>query len=166
MQLQVLLPVWWTSTPSAAFPTIGASPDGSAYWTVNVPSVNTGRQATQVAADSFTSWTNVTFLKRFQIGGGAFYTSRVYGGYADNRAATQDANGLITVTPATRTILRSVPAYWRFDMRASVELSHRVNLSVNAQNITDKVYFSQAYTSHYATIAAGRTVFGTLGLRF
>ncbi|MDB5671576.1 MAG: TonB-dependent siderophore receptor, partial [Alphaproteobacteria bacterium] len=36
---------------------------------------------------------------------------------------------------------------------------------VNAQNLTDKAYFSQAYTSHYATITPGRTVFGTLSFR-
>jgi len=134
--------------------------------TVQVVSVNTGRQATQTAKDSLTAWTNLTLFKRLQIGGGAFYTSRVYGGYTDNRAATQNAAGVITVTPATKTILRSIPGYWRFDARAGFEFSRRVNLSVNVQNLTNKTYFSQAYTAHYATIAPGRSAFATLSIRY
>ena len=134
--------------------------------TVLVPSVNTGRQATQTAADSLTAWTNVTLFKRLQIGGGAFYTSRVYGGYTDNRSAVQDAAGVVTVNPATKTILRAIPSYWRFDARAALELTHGVELSVNVQNLTDATYFSQAYTAHYATIAPGRSAFGTLAVRF
>ena len=133
--------------------------------TVQVPSVNTGRQATQTARDSLTAWTNIAH-GRFQIGGGAFYTSRVYGGYTDNRSATQTAAGVVTVTPASKTILRSIPGYWRFDARASVDITHRIALSVNVQNLTDKAYFSQAYTAHYATIAPGRSAFGTLSVRF
>ena len=35
-----------------------------------------------------------------------------------------------------------------------------------AQNVTNKTYFSQTFTSHYAAIAAGRTIFGTVNLRF
>ena len=66
-----------------------------------VPSVNNGKQATQTARDSFTLWTTVEPVHGFSIGGGAFYTSRVFGGYADNRAATQNNAGVVTVSPAT-----------------------------------------------------------------
>ncbi|WP_374943034.1 TonB-dependent receptor [Sphingomonas sp.] len=134
--------------------------------TVQVVSVNTGRQATQTARDSLTAWTNVSLFGKLQVGGGAFYTSRVYGGYTDNRSATQDAAGIVTVAPATKTILRSIPGYWRFDARAAIELTHRIELSVNVQNLTDKTYFSQAYTAHYATIAPGRSAFATLAVRY
>lgn len=134
--------------------------------TVFVPSVNNGRQATQTAKDSVTAWTNVSFFDRFQIGGGAFYTSRVYGGYSDNRSATQNAAGVVTVNPATKTMLRSVPGYWRFDARAAFEITEQIELSVNVQNLTDETYFTQAYTAHYATIAPGRSAFGTVSVRF
>ena len=63
-------------------------------------------------------------------------------------------------------MLRSVPGYWRFDARAAYELAHGFELSVNVQNLTDKTYFSQAYSSHYATIAPGRSAFATLAFRF
>ena len=108
----------------------------------------------------------MTLFKKLQIGGGAFYTSRVYGGYTDNRSASQNAAGVVTVAPATKTILRSIPGYWRFDARAAFEFSPRIELSVNVQNLADKTYFSQAYTAHYATIAPGRSAFATLAVRY
>lgn len=148
----------FTALTAAAVP-------GQAAKVVAVPSVATGRRATQTPAHSLTAWTNVA-LGRLQLGGGAFYTSRVNGGYADNRAAVQNAAGVVTIVPATRTIVHSVPRYWRVDARASYRVTDAVELSVNAQNLTNETYFSQAYTSHYATIAPGRQVFATLGLRF
>lgn len=134
--------------------------------TVLVPSVNNGRQAPQTARDSVSLWTNVTLFERLQIGGGAFYVSRVFGGYADNRIATQDAAGNVTITPATKVIARTIPAYTRFDARLGYDITDKVNLSVNVQNLTDKTYFTQAFASHYATIAPGRSAFATLSVRY
>lgn len=134
--------------------------------TVLVPSVNNGKQAPQTAKDSVSLWTNVTLFEKLQIGGGVFYFSRVYGGYADNRSASQDTSGNITVKPATTVLARSVPAYTRFDARLGYDITERVNLSVNVQNLTDKTYFTQAYASHYATIAPGRSAFATLSVRY
>ncbi|WP_448662110.1 TonB-dependent receptor [Sphingomonas sp. CJ20] len=134
--------------------------------TLAVPSVNTGRQATQTAKDSFTLWADLKPTRRLSIGGGAFYTSRVFGGYQDNRSYTQNAAGVTTFTPATKVILRSIPEYWRFDARLGYKVSDNIQLSVNVQNLTDKVYYTQAYASHYATIAPGRSAFATLGFKF
>ena len=134
--------------------------------TIGVVSVNTGKQVPQTAKNSFTATTNVTVTKRLQIGGTALYMDEQIGGYADNRTATQTAAGVVSVNPATKVLTRSIPDYWRFDARASYKLTNNVDLSVNAQNVTNKTYFSQTYTSHFASIAAGRTVFGTVNLRF
>ncbi|WP_327752861.1 TonB-dependent receptor [Sphingobium sp. SJ10-10] len=134
--------------------------------TVLVTSVNTGRQFPQTAKHSFSLWTNVEVLPKLNIGGGAFYMSRVFGGYADDRKATQDSSGVVTVSPASRIIARSVPSYWRFDARASYEFNDKVGLSVNVQNLTDKLYFSQAFSNHYATMAAGRSAFATLSVKY
>jgi len=143
-----------TALTAAAMP-------GQAAKTVYVPSVNTGKQFPQTAKNSFTAWSTYE-THGVTIGGGAFYTSRVFGGYADNRTATQNSAGVVTINPATTVLARSIPAYWRFDARAAYKVTPHMELSVNAQNLTNKRYFSQAYTSHYATIAPGRTVFGTL----
>ena len=134
--------------------------------TVLVPSVNTGRQAPQTARDSVTLWTTVEPLHGVELGGGIFYTSLQYGGYADNRTATQTAAGVVTVNPATRVLERAIPSYTRYDARIAYRFNRHLEVAVTGQNLTDKVYFSQVYTSHYATIAAGRTVFGTLTLRY
>lgn len=139
---------------------------GQSAKTVLVPSVNTGRQATQVARDSVSIWTNATLFDRLQIGGGAFYMSRVYGGYSDNRSAVQNSAGTVTVVPETKVIARSIPSYWRFDARLGYDITPQVNLSVNVQNLTDETYFTQAYTAHYAMIAPGRSGFATLSVRY
>ncbi|WP_420138574.1 TonB-dependent receptor [Sphingomonas sp.] len=138
---------------------------GQAQKTVYVPSVNNGRRFPQTAKDSFTAWTSYE-THGFSLGGGAFYTSRVFGGFSDNRTATQNAAGVVTINPATTILARSIPSYWRFDGRASYKLNDHVELSVNAQNLTNKRYFNQAYSSHYASIAPGRTVFGTLSFDY
>ncbi|SEN04736.1 catecholate siderophore receptor [Sphingomonas gellani] len=143
-------------------PAIGAR----AAQTVLVPSVNTGKQLPQTAKNSFTATTNVEVLHGLQIGGTAIYTGRQFGGYADNRSATQTSAGVVTVTPATKTLYRTIDDYWRFDLRASYDVASYLQLSVNAQNVTNKTYFTQAYSSHYASIAPGRTVFGTVTLRY
>jgi catecholate siderophore receptor len=133
--------------------------------TITQASVNTGRQFPQTAKHSFTLWTNYKITHAFTLGGGAFYTSRVFAGYADNRAVT--GTGLAAVVnPATKIIERSIPEYWRFDARAAYEFNRRVELAVNVQNLTNKVYFSQTFTSHYATIAPGRSAFATLSLKY
>ncbi|MEO7171034.1 MAG: TonB-dependent receptor, partial [Sphingomonas sp.] len=149
------------------FTALAVAANGPAAATVAlVPSVNTGKQATQTARDSFTMWTTVEPVKGFSIGGGAFYTSRVFGGYSDNRSASQTSAGVITVTPATKVLYRTIPGYWRFDARASYRFSRQVEVSVNVQNLTDKTYFNQAYTAHYASIAPGRSAFGTLTVKY
>jgi catecholate siderophore receptor len=137
---------------------------GVAARTVLLPSVNTGKQFPQTAKHSATLWTNYDF-GRFELGGGAFYQSRVFGGYADNRYVSGTGAAAVVV-PATVTIARSVPAWWRFDARAAVEITDALKLSVNVQNVANKRYFSQAFSSHYATMAPGRTVFGTLQAEF
>ncbi|PJG48858.1 TonB-dependent receptor [Sphingobium sp. LB126] len=149
----------FTALTAAAVP-------GQAAKTVLVESVNTGRQFPQTAKHSFSLWTNVEVLPKLNVGGGAFYMSRVYGGYADNRTATQNSAGVVTVSPATKIIARSVPSYWRFDARASYDFNEKIGLSVNVQNLTDKSYFSQAYSNHYAMLAPGRSAFATLSIKY
>ncbi len=134
--------------------------------TIGVVSVNTGKQVPQTAKNSFTATTNIDVTKRLQIGGTALYMDEQIGGYADNRTATQTEAGVVTVNAATKVLTRSIPDYWRFDARASYKLTDTIDLSVNAQNLTNKTYFTQTFTNHYAAIAAGRTVFGTVNLRF
>ncbi len=133
--------------------------------TILQPSVNTGRFFPQTARNSGTIWSEYKITDRFTLGGGAFYTGRVYGGYADNRAV--NGTGLdAVVNPATKVLARYVPGYVRVDARAGYKINDHFDIAVNVQNLTDKVYFNEAYTTHYAAIAAGRTVIGSLNVRF
>ena len=59
-----------------------------------------------------------------------------------------------------------MPSYWRFDARLGYKVNDNIDLSVNVQNLTDKTYFSQVYTSHYATVAAGRSAFATVSFKY
>lgn len=146
--------------------TAAANGAGAPSQVVYVPSISNGRQVPQTAKNSFTLSTNYQATKRFSFGGGAYYMDRQIGGYADNRKATQTTTGVVTITPATTILTRGTPSYWRFDAQARYALTDTFALSVNVQNLTDKAYFSQTYTSHYATIAPGRTVFGTVTAKF
>ena len=151
----------------AGFTALTAAAVGAqAAQVVYVPSVNTGKQIPQTATDSFTLSTNVEVTHRFSFGGGAYYSSRQIGGYGDNRAATQNAAGVVTINPATTVLTRGTPSYWRFDAQARYRINDHLEIGVNAQNLTNKAYFSNTYTSHYATIAPGRTVFGTVTAKF
>ena len=133
---------------------------------VLAPALATGRQIPQTAKNSFTFSTNFQATKRFSFGGGAYYTDRQISGYADNRLATQMTAGVVTVTPATRSLTRGIPAYWRFDAQARYDINDHVAVSVNAQNLFDRTYFGSTFTNHYATIAPARTVFGTVTAKF
>ena len=90
----------------------------------------------------------------------------MFGGYQDNRAATQTATGVVTVSPATRILYRTVPSYWRFDARIGYVINDQLDLSVNVNNLTNKTYFNQVYTSHYAAIAPGRSAIATLNFKY
>ena len=139
---------------------------GQAAKIILVPSVNTGKQFPQTAKHSFTIWSNVEPTKGLTIGGGAFYTSRVFGGYSDNRTATQNAAGVVTVNPATKVVYRTIPGYWRFDARIGYKINDQLDVSVNVNNLTNKVYFNQAYQAHYASIAPGRSAIATLNFKY
>ena len=143
-------------------PAVGAQ----AAKVVLVPSVNNGKQFPQTAKHSGSIFATWKPIPRLSLGGGAFYTSRVCGGYADNRAATQTAAGVVTVTPATKVLYRTIPGYVRFDATAGFEINEHFDVRVNVQNLTDKKYFNQAYSNHYASIAPGRSGFVTLNVKY
>ena len=134
--------------------------------TVLVPSVNNGKQVPQTAKDTFTLWTTVQPVKHLSLSGGAFYSSRVFGGYADNRSASQTSAGVVTVNPATKVLYRMAPGYWRFDARIAYEIDKHWQVSANVQNLTDETYFNQVYTSHYASVAPGRSAFATVTFKY
>jgi catecholate siderophore receptor len=96
---------------------------------------------------SVSLWTTYEVLPQLSISGGAYYVDKVMG----------------STNPALR---KWIPDYWRFDAGATYVVNEKVNLQLNIQNLTDEVYFNQAYPTHYASIAPGRSAVLTLNARF
>jgi catecholate siderophore receptor len=124
------------------------------------PAAGTGRAFPNTPKHSFTTFTNYKITPKLTLGGGAIYMSKVYGGYSDTRVAQ---NGAVVITKERATY---VPSYWRFDANASYQLTDMVKLQVNALNLANKRYFDRAFAAHYANQAAGRTVIGTISVRY
>lgn len=114
---------------------------------------STGRRAPNTPLDSLTLNTSYKVTPRITLGGSAIYNAKVYGGYAYG---------------TTSSVIRAVyvPDYWRFDANADFKVDDHVTFKVAAQNLTDKLYYDQAYASHYAHQAAGRTVIASLAVRY
>lgn len=105
----------------------------------------TGKQIPQLAKHSSSLWTTYQVLPQFLLGAGAFYSDKVYG---------------------NSTNTKWVPSYIRYDAMARYEIDKHVNLQLNVNNLTDKRYFSKAYTSHYATEAEGRSAVVSLNFKY
>lgn len=105
-----------------------------------------GQPFPNTARNSASLWTTYTLTSKLTVGGGATYVDKIMG----------------STNP---TLPKWIPAYTRIDATASYRISDRLDLQLNVQNLTDEVYFSQAYTNHYATIAPGRSVVLTLNAK-
>lgn len=105
---------------------------------------------------SFTAWTTFDIAERFQIGGGAIYNSKQYAGFGN----------VVFADGSNNTVVRSIDGYWRFDATASATLTHNVSVRVNVQNLTNKKYYDRTYSTHFATVAPGRSAFATLSLKY
>ncbi|MFT3976974.1 MAG: TonB-dependent receptor [Sphingomonas bacterium] len=119
-----------------------------------------GRPFPNTPEHSFTTYTNYKITPALTIGGGAIYMSKVYGGFS-NTVAVQ--NGAVVVTKERAVY---VPSYWRFDLNASYQLTDMIKLQINALNVGNKRYYDKAYAAHYASQAAGRTVIGSILVRY
>ncbi|WP_284277539.1 TonB-dependent receptor [Sphingobium jiangsuense] len=118
------------------------------------PNVAEGRPFPNTPKHNFTAWTTFDIAERFQVGGGAIYSSKQYGSF-----------GYVSATDS-RVIERSIPSYWRFDATVAVDVSDAIALRVNVQNLTNKRYYDRTYTTHYVSAAAGRSAFATLSLKY
>jgi catecholate siderophore receptor len=119
-------------------------------------SVNNGKPFPNTPKHSFTTWTTFDIAERFQIGGGAIYNSKQYGSF-----------GTVVLDDGTvGTIVRSIPGYWRFDATGAVDVTDNIALRVNVQNLANKKYYDKTYTTHFVTMAPGRSAFATLSLKY
>lgn len=105
-----------------------------------------GKQLPNTPEHSFSLISSYRFLQKYTVGGGAYYVSQVHGSTQTTR---NTSTGLVTLP-------KSVPDYWRFDLNAGWQLSSSTALQLNVQNVLDEVYYTKAYTNHYAALGTGR----------
>jgi catecholate siderophore receptor len=115
--------------------------------TVYVPNAATGLPFPNTPKHSASIWATYKPTQDWTFGLGAFYQSEVYGGYA-----------YAAGTGGATLIKRSVPGYTRVDAMVGYRVNKNFNLQLNVQNLTDKIYYSSAYSTHYANMAPGRSV--------
>jgi len=113
---------------------------------------NNGKPFPNTPKHSFTAWTTFDIADRFQIGGGAIYNSKQYGNFG--------------TVAGVGTVERTIPGYWRFDATAAVDITENVALRINVQNLTNKRYYDRTYTTHFVSLAPGRSAFATLSLKY
>lgn len=104
-----------------------------------------GNQFANIPTQSASLWTTYDVLPKLTIGGGMYYMGKVFGNVANTKW---------------------VPSYTRIDAMASYVIDKNMTLQLNLQNLNDKVYYNQAYTAHYASIAPGRSAILALNVKY
>ena len=110
-----------------------------------IVSPNNGNEFPNTPKHAATVWSTYRFPFGLVVGGGASYVDRQYGDAANSKW---------------------IPAYTRWDAMASYAVQDNISVQLNVQNLTDRVYFTKAYSSHYATIAPGRSATLSLNVAF
>jgi len=98
---------------------------------------------------SFSLFTTYQVLSKLGVGGGANYSSKVYGNLND-----------------ASTTKKYVPDYWRFDAYAKYSFNPNLSMQLNVQNLTDEVYYTKAYSNHYAQLGSARQYVLSLNISF
>lgn len=107
--------------------------------------LNDGNQVQNVAKNSATLWTTYQVIPQLTLGAGAVAMDKVYGNAANTKF---------------------VPGYVRYDAMARYNVNKNVDLQLNVNNLTDKRYFTKAYSNHYATEAEGRSAVLSLNFKY
>jgi catecholate siderophore receptor len=106
-----------------------------------------GRRFPNTPQNSFVMTSYYQVTRKLNLGGGVYATGKVFG----NDSPTAP---------------KWVPAYGRVDIFGSYAINKHFDLQGNMQNLGDKIYFLQAYTTHYAQMAPGRQGRLTLNVHF
>ena len=106
---------------------------------------NEGNVFPNTPENSASLWATVAISPKFTLGAGASYVDQRFGS-------------------VTNTVW--VPSYTIYDAMAALALGERMRLQLNVQNLTDEVYFTRPYQSHYAAIGPARSAVMTVSLDF
>ncbi|TWI54374.1 catecholate siderophore receptor [Pseudomonas duriflava] len=104
-----------------------------------------GNQMPQTPENNATLWTTYDLTQDFTFGGGATYVDQQFG---------NTANSVY------------IPSYVRYDAMAAYRINKHFDLQLNVQNLTDKRYYDQVFSTHMAHVAPGRTVLLSTNFHF
>ena len=110
-----------------------------------IVSPNNGNVFPNTPKHAATLWTTYALPFGLTIGGGASYVDKQYGDTANTKW---------------------IPSYTRWDAMIGYAIQDNISLQLNVQNLTDKLYFTKAYASHFAGIAPGRAATLALNVKF
>lgn len=114
--------------------------------------VNVGDQLANTPKHNFSLFTTYKILEPLQIGGGAYYVSKSFGG--NQGGAGGGARQVYA------------PSYWRFDLFAAYQINERVDVQLNVKNVGDEEYIARTNGVHHADYGPGRQAILTLNVRF
>jgi catecholate siderophore receptor len=114
--------------------------------------VNVGDPLANTPEHAFSLFTAYRVTPALSLGGGAYYVSDSFGG--NQGGAGGGANRI------------HAPAYTRFDLFASYDLTETASLQLNVQNATDEEYIMRTNGVHHADVAPARQAILTLNLRY
>ncbi|SCW81334.1 catecholate siderophore receptor [Sphingobium faniae] len=106
---------------------------------------NDGNKIKFVAPHSFSLWTTYNITPQFNMGGGVNYTGTRY---------VNDAN------------TQKFKPYARVDATIGYRVSENLDLRVNVQNLTNKLYYDASHVGIFANVAPGRSALLTANLRY
>jgi catecholate siderophore receptor len=104
-----------------------------------------GNHMPSTPRNSFNLWSTYEVMPKLTLGAGATFVDQRFG---------NEANSV------------EIPSYWRYDAMASYKLTKNVDLQLNVQNLTNKRYYDQIFTTHYAHVAPGRTAMMSASFHF
>lgn len=112
------------------------------------PAAGTGLAFSNTPKHSVSLWTSYKFTPKLNIGVGAIGQSDVVAAYSYSN------NGSL--------IKKGTAGYMRYDAMVSYAFNPNLSLQVNIYNLTDKVYYASTFSTHYATLGAGRSAVAAL----
>jgi catecholate siderophore receptor len=105
----------------------------------------TGRTPRELPENMFSLWNAFQVTDRFGLGIGATYQDESF---------VNNANSAV------------LPSYTRVDAAAYYDVSEKLRLQLNVENLTDELYFPTSHSTHQATVAAPLNARLTLRGRF
>jgi catecholate siderophore receptor len=99
-----------------------------------------------VPQNLFNLWTEYRLPRGFEVGAGG------------NFVGARDANS--TTLTSTATPIEKAPEYWVFNAMAKYDVTERISLQANVNNILDRFYLDQLHPGHVIPGAGANALFG------